>query len=132
MLSAVPFLLFSGNASEALDTYAAVFDDFELLTVERYGPEGPGPEGSVAQASFTVAGQEVACTDSFVEHEFGFTPAHSFFVRCESEAELDGLFGKLSDGGEVLMPLGEYPFARRFAWVADPFGVSWQLALEAE
>jgi len=48
-------------------------------------------------------------------------------VDCASAAEVDRLFAALSDQGKTLMPLDAYPFARRFAWVNDRFGVSWQL-----
>ena len=56
-----------------------------------------------------------------------FTPSTSFFVTCESESEVDRLFVALSEGGSVLMGLDSYPFAKRYAWVQDRFGVSWQL-----
>ncbi len=51
------------------------------------------------------------------------------FVECESEAELDRAFDLLSDGGEVLTPADDFGFARKFAWVSDRFGLSWQLDL---
>ncbi len=57
-------------------------------------------------------------------------PAVSIFVECENEGELEEAFRRLADGGQVLMPLDNYGFSRRFAWVADRFGVSWQLNLE--
>ena len=60
---------------------------------------------------------------------FTFTPAISLFVECEDEAELDTAFARLSDGGAALMPPGDYGFSRKFAWLADRFGVSWQLNL---
>jgi predicted 3-demethylubiquinone-9 3-methyltransferase (glyoxalase superfamily) len=53
----------------------------------------------------------------------------SLFVDCENAAEVDRLFAGLSEGGQVMMPLDAYPFSPRFAWVADKFGVSWQLYL---
>ena len=65
--------------------------------------------------------------DSPVKHAFTFTPAISIFVECESEAELDTAFGKLSEGGAVLVPVGNYGFSARFGWLTDRFGVSWQL-----
>ena len=64
-----------------------------------------------------------------MEHGFTFTPAMSLFVECESEAELDAAFDRLSDGGKVLMPVGNYGFSSRFGWLSDRFGVSWQLNL---
>jgi len=53
----------------------------------------------------------------------------SLFVMCESEREIDHLFSKLAEGGKVMMPLQAYPFSKKFAWLADQFGVSWQLSL---
>jgi predicted 3-demethylubiquinone-9 3-methyltransferase (glyoxalase superfamily) len=64
-----------------------------------------------------------------VSHGFTFTPSLSLFVDCESEADLERIFAALSEGGGVLMPLGNYGFSRRFGWVNDRFGVSWQLNL---
>jgi predicted 3-demethylubiquinone-9 3-methyltransferase (glyoxalase superfamily) len=69
------------------------------------------------------------CIDSNVQHGFTFTPALSLYVTCASEDEIDQLFGRLSEGGQVLMPLSAYPFSPKFAWVADRYGVSWQLTL---
>ncbi len=124
-----PFLMFEGAAEEAMRLYVSLFPNSGITNVERYGPGGPGPEGSVMVASFTVAGQEVRCSDSFVKHAFTFTPSISLFVDCESAAELDAAFARLAEGGQVLMPIGEYGFSARFGWVADRFGVSWQLNL---
>jgi predicted 3-demethylubiquinone-9 3-methyltransferase (glyoxalase superfamily) len=80
-------------------------------------------------ARFTLNGREFRCIDSPVKHDFTFTPAISLFVDCATASEVDALFAKLSAGGRVLMPLDAYPFSRRFAWVNDRFGVSWQLSL---
>jgi predicted 3-demethylubiquinone-9 3-methyltransferase (glyoxalase superfamily) len=65
--------------------------------------------------------------DSPDVHAFGFTPAISMFVYCDSADEVDRLYEALSTDGQALMPVGSYPFAERFAWVSDRFGVSWQL-----
>jgi predicted 3-demethylubiquinone-9 3-methyltransferase (glyoxalase superfamily) len=64
-----------------------------------------------------------------MKHAFTFTPSTSVFVECESQAELDSVFGRLSEGGSVLMPVGNYGFSTRFGWVQDRFGLSWQLNL---
>ena len=53
----------------------------------------------------------------------------SFFVTCADEPEIDRLFAALSEGGSVMMALDTYPFAAKYAWVQDRFGVSWQLML---
>jgi predicted 3-demethylubiquinone-9 3-methyltransferase (glyoxalase superfamily) len=68
--------------------------------------------------------------DSPVEHAFGFTPAVSLCVDLDSAEEVDAAFAKLSAGGQVLPPPDEYQFSPRFAWIADRFGVSWQLSTE--
>lgn len=122
------FLMFDGQAQEAMAFYISLFAGARILTLERYGKGEMGAEGSVRHATFDLAGQEFMCIDSPVKHPFGFTPSISLFVDC-SEAEIDTLFARLSEGGHVLMPLAEYPFSRRFGWVSDRFGVSWQLRL---
>jgi predicted 3-demethylubiquinone-9 3-methyltransferase (glyoxalase superfamily) len=71
----------------------------------------------------------VLCIDSPAVHNFSFTPSTSLFVECGSETEIDTLFARLRDGGGVLMPPDGYGFSRRFAWLNDRFGVSWQLIL---
>ena len=80
-------------------------------------------------ATFTLNGQQFMCIDSHVSHGFSFTPAMSLFVSIDNESELDSVFEKLSEGGKIMMPLGAYPFSKKFAWFADKFGVSWQLSL---
>lgn len=124
-------LMFEGRAEEAMTFYTSLFPDSEVLSVARYGPEGPGAEGSVVYATFTLAGHRYACTDSSQEHDFTFTPSVSLYVNCDTEEELDRLYAALSEGGQPLMPLGDYGFSRKFGWTNDRFGVSWQLNLPA-
>jgi predicted 3-demethylubiquinone-9 3-methyltransferase (glyoxalase superfamily) len=69
------------------------------------------------------------CTDSKVKHAFTFTPATSLFVQCRSKERMRLLVERLSEGGKVFMPLDDYGFSKLFAWVADKFGVSWQLSM---
>lgn len=125
------FFMFSGRAEEALTFYTTLFPDARVLHLVRYGPNEAGAEGSVMLARFTLCGQEFMCIDSNVKHEFTFTPAMSLYVTCETEAEVDRLFAALSEQGQVLMPLTRYPFSDKFGWLADRFGVSWQLTLAA-
>ena len=124
-----PFLMFEGSAEAAVNFYITLFPGSRIERIERYGPGEPGAEGSVKRADFTVAGQPLICIDSPIRHAFTFTPAVSLFVECETEAELEEAFGRLSDGGSVLMPPGNYGFSQKFTWVNDRFGVSWQLNL---
>lgn len=125
--SVTPFLMFEGRAEEAMRFYTGLFSDGRIESVERYGPDGPGPEGTVVQATFVLAGQRIRCIDSPAPHAFGFTPSVSLFVETQA-VEVDRLFAALSEGGEILMPLDAYPFSRRYGWVNDRFGVSWQVA----
>jgi predicted 3-demethylubiquinone-9 3-methyltransferase (glyoxalase superfamily) len=122
--------MFEGSAEKAMQFYVTLFPNSEVKRVERYGPGEMGAEGSVKRADFTVAGQNLVCIDSPITHAFTFTPSVSLFVECESEAELDAAFGRLADGGAVLMPPGNYGFSTKFSWVNDRFGVSWQLNLQ--
>jgi len=122
-------LMFEGVAEEAMNFYVSLFPGSEVQQVQKYGPGEHGAEGSIKVASFTLAGREFLCIDSPVKHGFTFTPSMSIFVECESEAELDEAFAKLAEGGAVLMPLNNYGFSRRFGWLKDRFGVSWQLNL---
>ena len=69
------------------------------------------------------------CIDSTTKHEFGFTPAMSLYVQCDSDDEIDRLYCRLAEQGQELMPLGSYGVSAKFGWVNDRFGVSWQLNL---
>ncbi len=130
MQSITPFLMFEGQAEEAMTFYVSVFDDSEILSIKRYGPnEAGGDEGKVQTATMSLKGQTIMCIDSNITHGFTFTPAISLFVTCDTENEVDELFKKLSEGGQVMMPLDKYDFSQKFAWVADKFGVSWQINL---
>jgi predicted 3-demethylubiquinone-9 3-methyltransferase (glyoxalase superfamily) len=124
-----PFLMFTGDAERAMELYTSLFDDARVLALTRWEAGGQGAEGTVQQATFSIAGQQFRCFDSPPAHDFSFTPSFSIFVDVVSAEELDRLFAGLSDGGRVLMPLDAYGFSRRFGWVDDRFGVSWQLNL---
>jgi predicted 3-demethylubiquinone-9 3-methyltransferase (glyoxalase superfamily) len=126
------FLMFDGKAEEAIGFYVSLLPNSAITAVARYGAGEAGAEGSVMHARFTLNGREFRCIDSPVKHDFTFTPAISLFVDCATASEVDALFAQLATGGRVLMPLDAYPFSRRFAWVNDRFGVSWQLNLANE
>ncbi|MBL8056185.1 MAG: VOC family protein [Anaerolineales bacterium] len=129
MSKIMPFLMYAGQAEEAITFYISLFADGRITHIQRYGPGEPGAEGTVKLAGFALNGQEFLAIDSNVQHAFTFTPAISLHVTCASAAEVDDLFAKLSAGGQVLMPLTRYPFSERYAWVTDRFGVAWQLNL---
>ena len=119
--------MFEGAAEEAMRFYVSLFPDSEVGEIVRYGPGEPMPEGNFKKADFTLAGQAFTCLNSPIKHEFTFTPSISLFVECESEGELARLFAALSESGKVLMPPDNYGFSRKFCWINDRFGVSWQL-----
>ena len=116
-----------GQAEEAMNQYVSVFANSRVLSVDRFGPAEP--EAGIRHARFVLAGREFVAMDSGGAHQFTFTPAISLFVDFDSEVLLDQAFGGLSDGATVLMPLQAYPFATKFGWLQDRYGVSWQLNL---
>jgi len=123
------FLMFEGKAEEAMNFYTSLFNQSEIVSISRYDENGPGKEGTVIHATFTLNGQEFMCIDSYVNHNFTFTPAMSLYVTCETEEEIETVFHKLAQDGAILMPLGAYPFSKKFGWLNDKYGVSWQLTL---
>jgi predicted 3-demethylubiquinone-9 3-methyltransferase (glyoxalase superfamily) len=128
MTTAKPFLMFQGGTAQAaLDLYFATFPDSHMINVERYAQGEPGPAGTIKVATFTLCGREFMCSDSPIKHGFTFTPASSTFVAFDSLAELERVYAALMEGGQALMPLGNYGFSPRFGWLNDRFGVSWQL-----
>lgn len=132
MTTAKPFFMFQGGSAQAaLDLYFATFPDSRMVRVEHYAQDDPGPAGTIKVAVFTLCGREFMCSDSPIKHDFSFTPASSTFVEFDSAVELARIFDVLSQGGQVLMPLGNYGFSQRFGWVNDRFGVSWQLNFAA-
>lgn len=130
MQKTTTFLMFEGRAEEAIHFYTSIFQEAQIININKYGPGEAGAEGTVKLGIFSIHGQEYMCIDSTVKHGFTFTPAVSIYVRCDTEEEIENFFSSLSRGGSVLMPLGPYPFSKKFAWLTDKFGVSWQLNME--
>lgn len=123
-----PFLMFQdGKAEEAMNYYTSLIEDSAITSISRYGANEGGKEGTVLQASFSLKGQEFMSIDSVPIHDFSFTPSFSIFVTCDSEKELNHLYENLLADGEALMPLDDYGFSKKFGWVNDKFGISWQL-----
>jgi predicted 3-demethylubiquinone-9 3-methyltransferase (glyoxalase superfamily) len=135
MTQITTFLMFSGDkhgmAEQAMNFYVAQFANSRIDSIKRWGPGANEPEGTVILATFTLNGQQFMAMDSAAPHAFNFTPSMSLFVQCETEQEITRLFDVLSQGGQVLMPLDNYGFSKRFGWVNDRFGVSWQVNLAA-
>ncbi len=114
-----PFLWFDRQAEEAANFYTSIFKDSKVHNVARYGEAGPGPKGSVMTVTFELAGQRFMALNG--GPHYSFTPAISFFVDCETQAEVDELWDKLSAGGRQV----------QCAWLQDKFGVSWQIVPRA-
>ena len=126
----IPFLMFQdGKAEEAMSFYTSLIEDSEITSIIRYGANEPGDEGTVMQATFTLKGQEFMCIDSNIKHNFTFTPSFSIYVVCSTAEEIEVLYEKLKEDRQALMPLGNYGFSKKFGWVNDRYGVSWQLNL---
>jgi predicted 3-demethylubiquinone-9 3-methyltransferase (glyoxalase superfamily) len=110
-----PWLWFDTQSEEAATFYTSVFDNSRITGVERVGDAGPGPAGSVMTVSFELDGLPMVALNG--GSEFNFTEAISFQVSCESQAEVDRLWSRLTDGGEE----------SQCGWCKDRFGVSWQI-----
>ncbi|TIQ37499.1 MAG: VOC family protein [Mesorhizobium sp.] len=121
--------MFEGKAEEAMVFYCETIPQSRVVDVTRYGPGEDGPEGAVKLARASIGGTEVMIFNSPVHHAFTFTPSVSFFVDCSSKEELERIAEALAKDGGFLMPPGNYGFSRRFAWLNDRFGVSWQINL---
>ena len=115
MQKITPFLWFNDNLEEAISFYTSVFKNAKVGWVRRYGPEGPGKEGTVMTATFEIEGQEFMALNG--GPVFQFTPAVSFFINCKTQEEVDELWEKLSEGGEK----------GQCGWLKDKFGLSWQI-----
>ena len=130
----IPFLWFDNNIEEAVNFYISCFKNSKAGIISRYdeaSAKASGQrEGSILTESFQLNGQEfIALNGGPV---FKFTPCISFFVVCETEEEIDELWGKFSVDGKILMEFKSYPFSKKYGWVEDKFGLSWQLNLTGD
>ena len=115
MQKITPFLWFDGNAEEAVNFYTSILKNSRIVNMSRYGEGAPAPKGTVMSATFILEGQEFMALNG--GPMFTFSPAISFFVKCETQEEIDTLWEKLSAGGKK----------ERCGWLKDKFGVSWQI-----
>ena len=115
-----PFLWFDGQAEEAANFYVAIFPNSRIAATTRYGDAGPGPKGSVMTIGFELDGQSFTGLNG--GPVFKFTEAMSLVVHCETQAEVDHYWERLTaDGGKP----------NQCAWLKDKFGVSWQIVPNA-
>ena len=122
-----PFITIERRAQEALDFYSSVFPSFSLISLNHHAE--PHHE-LVMLGIFSIKGQEIMISDSFVSHEWDISPGISFFIDLDDEDDLDTLSKSLEEQGKIHMPANDYGFSKRFAWVEDKFGVNWQLNVE--
>ena len=115
MQKITPFLWFDDQAEEAMHFYTSIFKNSKIGSITRNGEAGPGPKGAVTSVTFQLDGQEFMALNG--GRYFTFSPAISFFVNCETQAEVDELWAKLSDSGEE----------EQCGWLKDKYGVSWQI-----
>ena len=108
-MTITPFLWFDGKVEEAMNFYVSVFKNSKVTNVF------PGPNGTVMSATFELDGQRFMALNG--GPMFAFTPAVSFFVNCDTQAEVDELWETLSAGGKK----------ERCGWLKDKYGLSWQV-----
>lgn len=134
MQKIIPHLWFDKEAVEATAFYTTVFPESKIThTTLLKGT----PSGDCDLVAFELWGQEFMAISA--GPLFRFNPSTSFIVNYDAQAfghsddaareALDKAWEMLSEGGKALMPLGEYPFSKRYGWIQDKYGVSWQLML---
>ena len=122
MQKIVPFLWFDKEAREAAEFYTSVFDHSGILSSTMIRNT---PSGDTEVIEFQILGYYFKAISA--GPYFKINPSISFHVRCRTLDEADRIWSKLSPGGLVMMDFGEYPFSKRYGWIQDKFGVSWQV-----
>jgi predicted 3-demethylubiquinone-9 3-methyltransferase (glyoxalase superfamily) len=115
MTTISPFLWFDTQAEQAANLYVSTFKNAKIVKIARYGDAGPGPKGSVMTVEFELNGQRFIALNG--GPHFKFNEAVSFSVECQTQAEVDEYWSKLSDGG----------VEGQCGWLKDRFGLSWQV-----
>lgn len=121
----VTHLWFDKEAKEASEFYVSLFDNSNLTNVSTISDT---PSGDVDIVTFQISGRSFMAISA--GPMFKFNQSISMFAYCGSEKRIDFLFEKLSEKGEVLMPLGKYDWSSKYAWVKDKYGLSWQLDID--
>ena len=122
MQKITPHLWFDKEARAAAEFYVSVFDDSRINFINRI-PDTPS--GDAELVGFQIMGYEFMAISA--GPYFKINPSISFHCRCGTTAEVDQIWAKLSPGGTAMMELGEYPFSKRYGWIQDKYGVSWQI-----
>jgi predicted 3-demethylubiquinone-9 3-methyltransferase (glyoxalase superfamily) len=122
-----PHLWFDKEAVEAAEFYVSTFSDSRITKVTTLYDT---PSGDCDVVSFELSGHPYMAISA--GPLFKFNPSVSFLVSCDTRQEVDGLWSKLSEGGEALMPLDSYPFSELYGWTEDKYGLSWQIMYAAD
>ena len=116
-----PCLWFDRQAEDAARFYTGIFKDSKIVALSRYGEAGKEihgkPPGSVMTVAFELNGQSFTALNG--GPHFKFNEAISLQIECETQAEVDYYWQKLSEGGD--------PQAQQCGWLKDKFGLSWQV-----
>jgi predicted 3-demethylubiquinone-9 3-methyltransferase (glyoxalase superfamily) len=127
-----PCLWFDNQAEEAVNFYTSLFVNSHIGKTSRYGKEGfeihSQKEGTLLSVDFQLNGLPFTALNG--GPLFKFNPSISFYVVCETEMEIDYLWKSLSDRGSIMMGLSEYPWSKKYGWLNDRFGLSWQISLD--
>ncbi|MEL1135756.1 VOC family protein [Desulfitobacterium sp. THU1] len=124
MQKIIPHLWFDKEAVEAAQRYVELFEDSGIINITTI-PDTPS--GDSVMVDFRLAGMRFSAISA--GPYFTLNPSISLMVACNDPEEVDRLYDNLSVDGTDLMPLGEYPFSKRYAWIQDKYGLSWQLML---
>ena len=122
MQKIIPHLCFDRQAVEAAEFYTQVFPEAKINFKNVIKDT---PSGDTEIVGFEILGYQFMAISA--GPLFKLNPSISFHVKCKTVEEVDAIWAKLSPGGQVMMELNEYPFSKRYGWVADKFGVSWQI-----
>ncbi len=132
MQKITPHLWFDKEAKEAAQFYTSIFANSKITNITTIH-EVPSPTGDSDIVSFELRGQPFMAISA--GPLFKFNPSVSFIVNFDPSRErdarenIDAVWEKLLPGGAVLMPIQEYPFSKRYGWLQDKYGLSWQLIL---
>lgn len=127
---ATPYLMFNGNAREALEYYKEIFDG-EIVEIQTYGeadhPTPPEADDKIIHAQFKKGSLFLMASDSFPGSEVETGSNISLALEFESEEEIQNLYDKFTQGGTVLMELQDTFWGAKFGKVKDPYGIIWDL-----
>ena len=115
MQKITPFLWFDTQAEEAAKFYTSIFKNSRITSVHHFGDNTPGPIKNVSMVTFQLEGLEFMALNGGPMYKF--SQAISLYVDCQTQAEIDELWDKLTDGGEI----------QQCGWLIDKFGITWQI-----